>query len=1197
MTSNGPDGGASSPSSSATMASPGVNVLPPDRQDGPYVLQPWVDSVPLSADGSLQDIKINCVEYFDGNLYVGTSASELLHFVSIPPDPSDKSGRPVFIPASRLSPAFAENTTARPGVQQILLLPRVGKACILCNGTVTFYSLPELSPVFGAKQVKNCGWIGGVDLNEAGSGDGVTNTGETVTVLLSLNRRIQIVRIDEDVRAVKNIDFAGSTLSVRRDSIACVADSKTYALIDVERQLKIPLMNISSLEEVPASAEFGHVQNIAKDSGSGIGRSASSSQTRPQSSSRGHNRSASLGTGAAPRDSRTSDSQRASPRPPASQTLSPPPGQPSSPRPPEEHRSTPPPADKPLPAPPPSSSPAPQPAAVLLKPHITSPTSEEFLLVMGTTPSDPGVGMFINLDGDPTRPTITFDIYPEQVVVDGSPPDAASSEDEDGYVFASMTKEFNGIPRSGIEIQSWTAGNDAHPEKQWLEAGDPNLSGIYGIRTLTSSQETQSDDVVEKLSMKKFTPFPGSAESSAPTTSTLKPSDSRTALSIERLSKERELFERDLDSQDGESLPEGWEAARTVEGEDFARRLAKSRTRVAVWRGNRIWWAARNPLIVQLDKRLEAAHLAAAHGDKQDIDKRAIIVVLSAIRDREPKTELEFTTFGYIQQKAGVILLINLLLSTPDREFSDDELAALQEVLVESKLDPRVVLSLIPGVRNEIIEGRRGIWIYGGVKESPEAFLASPAFQALSQGGVRGLRHKVLHFLRRYLQAWRKMKGFGSVSVEAEVFRTVDAALLLVLLELDRHSPKGLGKGGVVRAELGALVDGGMDCFDRAAGLLESYHRFYALSRLYQSRKMSADVLATWKRVLEGEDDDAQELVDGEQRIREYLTKIGNQALVQEYGLWLANRNPKLGVQVFAEDKGKAPKFEPAKAVELLRAEAPGAVKYYLEHLVFDKGYENYVNELISYYLEIVVDDLESPASRDRVIAAYDAYRALQSPKPTYRHFLTENAPEDDEVWQSRLRLLQLLGGPHEYDIAAIRERTDNLPGDLLVPETIILAGRERKHEDALRLLVHKLGDYDTAVSYCLRGGATIYSPVQGRRDSAPEAEQQRRLFQVVFREFLSIDDVSDRVEQTSALLDRFSGWFDIDDVLALIPDRWSVDIIAGFLIGALRKLVQEKNEEMMKRALSGAENLRVSYDLVVKTGKGPRIEEAPSQG
>lgn len=58
MTSNGPGGGASS---SATMASPSINT---GRQDGPYVLQPWVDSVPLSADNSQDDVKINCVEYF-----------------------------------------------------------------------------------------------------------------------------------------------------------------------------------------------------------------------------------------------------------------------------------------------------------------------------------------------------------------------------------------------------------------------------------------------------------------------------------------------------------------------------------------------------------------------------------------------------------------------------------------------------------------------------------------------------------------------------------------------------------------------------------------------------------------------------------------------------------------------------------------------------------------------------------------------------------------------------------------------------------------------------------------------------------------------------------------------------------------------------------------------------------------------------
>ncbi|KOS17253.1 Vacuolar protein sorting-associated protein 3 [Escovopsis weberi] len=234
------------PSTTNTAAAAAAAVRSLARDDGPYVLRPWVDPVPLSVDGTQDGIRINCVEYYDGNLYVGTSASELLHFVRLPPDPADKFGRPVFIPASRLTPVFNENATSRPGVQQILLLPRVGKACILCNRTVTFYSLPELTPS-GTREVNNCNWIGGVDLNEQDSDEEVSGLGGSVIILLSTNKRIQVVKIEDG-----NIDFAGSTLSVRRDSIACVADSKTYALIDVDHQLKIPLMSISSLEDGPS---------------------------------------------------------------------------------------------------------------------------------------------------------------------------------------------------------------------------------------------------------------------------------------------------------------------------------------------------------------------------------------------------------------------------------------------------------------------------------------------------------------------------------------------------------------------------------------------------------------------------------------------------------------------------------------------------------------------------------------------------------------------------------------------------------------------------------------------------------------------------------------------------------------------------------------------------------------------------------
>ncbi|UNI24441.1 hypothetical protein JDV02_010184 [Purpureocillium takamizusanense] len=1178
--------------------------LKPHREDGPYVLRPLLDNVPLSADGPQDDIKINCVEYYDGNLYVGTSASELLHFVKIPPDPSDRSARAIFILASRLSPPYVEPPGAasntRPGIQQILLLPMVGKACILCNSTATFYSLPELSPVSGTGQVKNCNWIGGVDLNEA-----PTESATEVTILLSLKRRIQVVRIGEGIQALRNIDYAGSSFTLRRDSIACVADARSYALLDVERRLKIPLMSISSLDEPPPPEQVGQVQSLSSDSAGGIIRSASSAESRPTSTTQSHSRSVSLG---APMSGQPhiqepgqAQSQAAEPQ------QSSPPAPSSSPHPPNESSDAPPHVDKPLPAAPPEALATvhpferpvtPQPA-IFLTPHIASPTPDEFLVVIGTSASDPGIGMFVSLDGDTTRSTLEFEHYPRQIAVDGKQAEMASSrsghgEEEEGYVLASMTKHATDDTGTvhGLEIQRWDAGEEANPERHWLEPRDFKNSNPYGIRSLVGRDEIHFEEIVEKLSLTRFSPFAGPIEAS---TTSLKSSDSRTALSIERLSKERELFERD-DSQDEESLPDGWEAARKSEGEEFTRRLAKVEVGLAVWCGEQIWWAARNPSIVQLDSALDAS---CPYGctDPRAIDRHAIFTMLGSIRGRDARTELEFLTLGYLRQKAGLLLLISLFTSSEADRLSDGEMSALEEVLVDSKLDPRVVLSLIPGVRNELVDGRRGTWIYGGVRTVAEAFLQNASFEETTKGGISSVSLRVMNFLRRFLSAWRKMKGFGSVPDEHEVFRTVDAALLTVLLELDQPSRRGNTSSSAVRSELNDLVDKGVDCFDRAVDLLESYHRLFILSRLYQSRKRSSDVLATWRRIVEGERDDGHELVDGERRVRDYLRKISSQSLVQEYGIWLARRNPKLGVQVFAEDGARAPKFEPGLAVEILRKEAPDAVKYYLEHLVFGKGHTAYVNELITYYLDVVLGDLESSAaSREAVLSAYNAYRALQAPKPTYHHFLRENAPENDEVWQSRLRLLQLLGGAHEYDSGAIKARITSLPGDLLVPEIIILAGRERHHEDAIRLLVHRLGDYDTAVAYCLRGGASVYVPPETRRrgDSLPELEQQERLFQVALREFLAIDDMGDRVEQTGALLERFGGWFDVVEVLQLVPDSWSVEVVAGFLVGAMRRLVRDKHESMMTRALSGAENVRVNYDVVLgMEGKGPTIEAA----
>ena len=182
-----------------------------DGSTGAYVLRDLIRDVPLSADGEDSSVYITCVDAWNGNLYIGTSAGELLHFVSIPPDPSDESGEPTWIIASRLQPPFGtEQEAPDKGVKQILILPDAGKACVLCNATLTFYTLPELSPAFGGKiKQAGCTWVGGLDLDEVGQEhDDVNGT----VVVICLRQKLRLIRIGEVPRKIRDIELGGCLL-------------------------------------------------------------------------------------------------------------------------------------------------------------------------------------------------------------------------------------------------------------------------------------------------------------------------------------------------------------------------------------------------------------------------------------------------------------------------------------------------------------------------------------------------------------------------------------------------------------------------------------------------------------------------------------------------------------------------------------------------------------------------------------------------------------------------------------------------------------------------------------------------------------------------------------------------------------------------------------------------------------------------
>lgn len=116
----------------------------------------------------------------------------------------------------------------------------------------------------------------------------------------------------------------------------------------------------------------------------------------------------------------------------------------------------------------------------------------------------------------------------------------------------------------------------------------------------------------------------------------------------------------------------------------------------------------------------------------------------------------------------------------------------------------------------------------------------------------------------------------------------MDLVLLKLILEMGRAE----GKQGLYE-----LIDSGVDCFDEAEGLLIEMGRYYVLSRLYQSRGITEKVLETWGEMIDGRWAD-EEFRNGEERMRDYLMKCKDAELVFKFAMWLARRNPEMGVQV-----------------------------------------------------------------------------------------------------------------------------------------------------------------------------------------------------------------------------------------------------------------------------------------------------------
>ncbi|KAJ8282696.1 hypothetical protein COCON_G00052150 [Conger conger] len=399
----------------------------------------------------------------------------------------------------------------------------------------------------------------------------------------------------------------------------------------------------------------------------------------------------------------------------------------------------------------------------------------------------------------------------------------------------------------------------------------------------------------------------------------------------------------------------------------------------------------------------------------------------------------------------------------------------------------------------------------------------------LAQGDPEKVQRCKL-FLISYLREARSTEGANGCRED------VDTALLKLYAEASHESLLDL-----LASENACLLAD-------SAPWLEKHHKYFALGLLYRYNSQDDAALQLWVKVVNGDlqDSTRADLFD---YIVDFLSFCPNLDLVWKYAEWALQRDQKVGVQIFtrrAVSDDQTDQMNPDAIIEYLHKYQQATVLY-LEHLVLERRLqkEKFHTHLAVLYLDKVL--------------------GLLSQSPT----LTQ------EVTEAREQLQNLLKESNLYRVQLLLGK---LQESELLLERATLHGKLEEHDKALHILVHQLKDFPAAEAYCLWASASR------------NQEHRQRLFHLLLGVYLDSDAPGD--EHTVAavdLLNRHAGMFDATQVLCLLPEGWSLQLLRPFLSGALRGAMHARRTSQVALGLARSENLLLKHDRLKYRG-GPVV-------
>ncbi|KAI9323410.1 hypothetical protein BX666DRAFT_1847484 [Dichotomocladium elegans] len=193
-----------------------------------------------------------------------------------------------------------------------------------------------------------------------------------------------------------------------------------------------------------------------------------------------------------------------------------------------------------------------------------------------------------------------------------------------------------------------------------------------------------------------------------------------------------------------------------------------------------------------------------------------------------------------------------------------------------------------------------------------------------------------------------------------------------------------------------------------------------------------------------------------------------------KYAWWFMDQNPEDGVEIFVRSP-RAKEMDSNVILDKLEAYGNNSVRIYLEYLVVNRKSEepeHHTRLACSYIHDVQLEIERSPNGAMQQLV--DEYKRCTNPsnvnenEMTFVSYLGTRYVTSNLV-RARISLIRLLQRSPLYDPKTLLE--EMAKAGVLDIEMAIVYGRMKRHEEALRILIHDLGDFVGAETYCVTNG------------------------------------------------------------------------------------------------------------------------------